>query len=170
MTSQTSAFATPKNARRIVCDSCPLTEADLDAVRLARSQMMKGGYSPLAVHSPWSLACDEMRAGKAPIGKNWQDGHSNWRLFGKHPQWARAGANTGLLLGKGDIPIQALDFDINDAAVMAAVITAIKPIVPRAIIRFRTNSPRLAMLLRCEPGALKEKVQGERGAVERLAH
>jgi hypothetical protein len=39
----------------------------------------------------------------------------------------------------------------------------------KPLIRLRANSPRVAMVLRCEPCALKERLQGERGAVERLA-
>jgi hypothetical protein len=157
-------------ANSIVRPDCPLTDVDLAGVRVVRSQMLKGGYRPLAVHSPWSQACDAEVAGKAPLGKDWQKGQPRWRLFGDHPEWSRAGANTGLLLGVSDLTLQALDFDINEVTVMAAVLATVKHIVPRkSLIRLRVNSPRVAMVLRCEPGALKEKLQGEHGAVERLA-
>jgi Bifunctional DNA primase/polymerase, N-terminal len=157
-------------ANSIVAPDCPLMDADLAGVRVVRSRMLDRGYRPLAVHSPWSRACAEERAGKAPLGKDWQKGQPRWRLFGDHPEWSRAGANTGLLLGVSDLTLQALDFDINEVTVMAAVLATVKPIVPRKpLIRLRANSPRVAMVLRCEPGALKEKLQGERGAVERLA-
>jgi hypothetical protein len=157
-------------ANSIVAPNCPLTDADLAGVRAVRSQMLDGGYQPLAVHSPWSLACDEIRAGKAPLGKDWQKGQPRWRLFGNHPEWSRASANTGLLLGGSDLALQALDFDIDEVTVMAAVLATVKHIVPRqSLIRLRANSPRVAMVLRCEPVALKEKLQGEHGAVERLA-
>ena len=157
-------------ANSIVAPDCPLTDADLAGVRVVRSRMLDRGYQPLAVHSPWSQACDEEGAGKAPLGKDWQKGQPRWRLFGNHPGWSRASANTGLLLGASDLALQALDFDLDEAAVMATALAAVKPIVPRkSLIRLRANSPRVAMVLRCEPVALKEKLQGEHGAVERLA-
>jgi hypothetical protein len=160
----------PVRANSIVAPDCPLTDADLAGVRVVRSQMLNGGYRPIAVHSPWSRACAVEVAGKAPLGKDWQEGQPRWRLFGDHPEWSRAGAKTGLLLGVSDLTLQALDFDINEVTVMAAVLATVKHIVPRkSLIRLRVNSPRVAMVLRCEPGALKEKLQGEHGAVERLA-
>jgi hypothetical protein len=166
-------FATSTRVGKADCvtaPDCPLTDDDLAATKVMRSQTLNSGYRPLAIHSPWSRACSPETAGKAPLGKDWQNGHPDWRLFGDHPEWARAGANTGLLLGGSDVPLQALDFDINEVAVMEAVLATVRPIVPRKpLIRMRANSPRVAMVLRCEPGALKEKLQGEHGAVERLA-
>ncbi|SED20331.1 hypothetical protein SAMN05444161_2746 [Rhizobiales bacterium GAS191] len=156
--------------KRIVAGNCPLTFKDLHAIKLVRSQMRDNGYRPLAVQSPWSRACDADRAGKAPVGRRWQNGQPLYRLFGNHPEWSRAGANTGLLLGVSEIPVQAFDADIDDPAAMAAVLADMKPFVPLgALIRTRANSPRVAILVRCEPGVLKEKLQGEFGAVERLA-
>jgi hypothetical protein len=153
-----------------------LTDVDTRRVRtLRRRPALANGYHLLVINSPWSLACPPHARGKAPLGKEWQKGHRVERLLGKPTSeddkaWAKAGANTGVLLGFGDVPVQAIDIDVEDAAAIAGILDLAGRHLPAgAIIRTRENTARLAMLFRCEPGALKEKVQAERGAVERLA-
>lgn len=156
--------------------SCPLTDDDTRRVRtLRRRPALENGFHLLVINSPWSLACPPHARGKAPLGREWQKGHSIGRLLGKpvseaDKAWAKAGANTGVLLGFGDVPVQAIDIDVEDAPTVARILDLAGRHLPAgAIIRTRENTARCALLLRCEPAALKEKVQGERGAVERLA-
>lgn len=155
--------------------SCPLTDDDLVAVRKHRRAMQRGGYRPIGINSPWSLACPPHARGKAPLRKDWQKGQRSWQLLGtpttdRDKAWAKAEANTGLLLGFREVPIQAIDIDVEDAAAVAGIVDLAAQHLPAgAIIRTRENTARCAVLFRCEPGAVKEKVQGERGAVERLA-
>ena len=105
------------------------------------------------------------------MGRDWPGGHTPFRLLNPSDDaWARAGANTGLLLGFGLVPVQALDIDVDDPEDITAIAAIYNRLMPKgALIRTRANSARRAILLRCEPGASKLKVQGERGAVERLA-
>lgn len=163
----------PPNQKRggpVLDPACALIEADLDEIFAVRRGMRKQGYEPLAIHGPWSLACPPGAAGKAPIGAGWQNGQKPWRLFRRDAVWSYVASNTGLLLGFGTYPVQALDFDINDNDAMEAARTVARSFLPlAALVRYRDNSPRIAVIVRCEAGAAKERLQGERGAVERLA-
>lgn len=155
----------------LVALDCPLTQADLHKVKAARLGLLQGGFAPLVVNSPWSLCCPPHAAGKAPLGRAWQRGHDAGRLLNPGTlAWAKAGANTGLLLGFGGVHVQALDVDVEDAETVAAIAAIFKRMMPAGgLVRVRSNSARVAILLRCESGAEKARVAGERGAVERLA-
>lgn len=160
-----------KHSSQLVAPDCPLGVMDLLMVKQIRRGMLENAYTPVVVHSPWSLACaDGSARGKAPIGANWQDGHPRWKLMTKDLNWLKAGANTGLLLGKDPFPIQALDLDIEDEEAMRLIFKTIRPPMPKGVlVRYRDNTVRMAILMRCKPGVTKQKIQGERGAVERLA-
>lgn len=156
--------------RIVYAPDCPLTDDDISQIHAIRRGMMQRGFTPLAVHSPWSLACGKPMRGKVPMGKGWQEGHPEWRLFSKQPAWSRAGANTGLLLGVASVPVQAIDIDIDAAEAVRAVLRIVKHFAPDAILRYRATAPRVLLLARCEPGATKKRLQGVHGAVERLGH
>jgi hypothetical protein len=155
----------------ILLPGCPITDADLREVWRHRHGMLAMGYEPLVINSPWSGAVFDAGRGKAPIGKEWQKGHSSFRLFNqKNGHWSRAGANTGLLLGVTDEPVQAFDLDIDDRKVVSQVCGLLDGVVPYdALVRSRPGSERMVLLARCEPGAVKRKLRGSLGGFERLA-
>jgi hypothetical protein len=149
--------------------SCPLTKSDIIGVMRARRRMEANGYYPICINGPWSDACPPYSRGKAPLGKEWQNGHAPWQLWGDpNSVWAKVAPNSGILLGVGEAPVQAIDID--GPAIVAAILDLVARHLPAGgIVRLRRNSPRLAILFRCELGAVKQKVKAEHGAVERQA-
>jgi hypothetical protein len=161
---------------------CPITKQDLKEVRLKRQMMVRLGYRPIAVHSPWSLAVEPASAGKQPLTEvvnrqkqPWTRGHSSNRLMRATP----LSANTGLLLG-GDTALVALDLnprkdasDVSQCSFITDVLfqPGLEPLWLQsegALIRLR-NPASVVLLLRADSAMGKIKVAGERGAVELLA-
>jgi hypothetical protein len=162
----------PGLSQPLLDTGCPITGADLQAVREIRQAMLANGHRPLAAHSPWSLSVAPNNRGKQPVGKEWQLGHSVKRLGKVTP----ISANTGLLLGGPDALV-ALDIDPNKKATAAEqwdysvdilrLLHSIRPELRTAPLRLR--SPGSALLLaRADRPMTKVVVAGERGKIELL--
>jgi len=140
--------------------------------------MLGHGYSPLAVHTPWSPSAGD-GAGKRPLvdmldhqPQPWTQGHSRDRLM----RVTLLSANTGLLLG-GESALAALDIDPAKGAdadaqwqVTSAALDTIWRHCPALRgTPLRLRGPASALLLfRTEAPMTKVKVAGEWGAVELL--
>jgi hypothetical protein len=153
-----------------LASGCPITDADRQAVRERRQAMLANGYSPLRVHTPWSLSVAPNNRGKQPVGKAWTEGHSLKRLMRVTP----LSANTGVVLGA----LVALDLDPNKRATAAEQLQfsldilrflhGIRPELRTAPLRLRSPGSVLALLHADRP-MTKIVVAGERGKVELLA-
>jgi hypothetical protein len=160
-------------------EACPITPADLQAVRARRMAMKANSYDPLAAHTPWSPFVEPENRGKQPltevidgVKKSWRDGHSEKRLRRVTP----ISANTGLILG-GASALVALDIDPNKkvpaaeqqqfSLAMLRLLFEIRPELRAAPLRLRCPGSAL-FLLRADRVMTKIKVAGERGAVELL--
>ncbi len=121
-------------------------------VRTFRQRAIVNGYRPITVRS----------CSKAPLTRNWQHGEPPASLLDVRPE----GLNTGLLLAG----FRCIDLDIDDAQLTLEVMRlAHQYLPPRALMRRRGNSPRLALLYRAADGQPAKRVaKGPKGKVEIL--
>jgi hypothetical protein len=160
---------------------CPITKQDIQEVQRIRQALVRLGYRPIAVHSPWSLTAELSNAGKQPLTEvvngqkqRWTDGHSLHRLNYVTP----VSTNTGLVLG-GDAALVALDIDprkdASDEEQQALTYDVLRTLrldqlwskLELALVRLRSPAS-IVVLMRAEKTMNKIKVAGERGAVELL--
>jgi AAA domain/3'-5' exonuclease/Primase C terminal 2 (PriCT-2)/Bifunctional DNA primase/polymerase, N-terminal len=101
-------------------------------------------------------------ASKAPLPHDWQHGDRPELLLDIRPN----ALNTGLLLGG----FRCIDCDIDDQQLITEIMEVARLHLPAgALIRRRTNSPRVAMLYRAADGQpCKRAVNGPRGKIEIL--
>jgi hypothetical protein len=178
-----ASSATPQalDTKPLLDADCPITVANLQAVRELRQAMLDKGYPPLAVHPPWSPFVGPQGRGKQPLTEvingekqSWRRGHSLDRLT----RVTRFSANTGLLLG-GTAALVALDIDPSKKSPAAEqqhftldllrllLSDWLRSQLRIALLRLRAPGSAL-LLLRADRSMTKTVVAGERGKVELL--
>ena len=138
---------------------------ELAEVEALRRRMWANGYRPVEVASVDNPGASP---GKRPVANAWQDGaRRNPPEAATRPATADA-MNTGTLCDG----IRAVDIDIDDAGIAAAVEMAASFVLGFAPpTRFRANSGRLLLLFRAaESEPRKRTLKGAAGTVEVLGH
>jgi Bifunctional DNA primase/polymerase, N-terminal/Primase C terminal 2 (PriCT-2) len=139
--------------------------AKLVAIAEQRDALWAAGYRVLAVLS--HDHSDRDRAGKAPLGPNWE---KRARLdppeVTRFPAVAHA-ANTGVLADG----LRCVDIDIDDEKLAQRLRQLAQEMLGDTIIRRRANSGRSAMPYRAADGAPKKRtISGTLGKIEILGH
>lgn len=131
-----------------------------------RQRLWDAGYHCLPVYSfdhP-----DRQRAGKAPLGANWQK-----RARSAPPECIRLdaavahAANTGIMADG----LRIIDIDVDDAERARVVRTLARTVLGETIARHRDNSGRSALVYAAAAGSPTKRVlAGKLGKVEVLGH
>ncbi len=135
----------------------------IEEVVALRTRLLAGGFRPVSVTN---AKLGDKTSGKAPIDRKWQ-----LEALNDPPpaiKWPVPHAlNTGVLCNG----LRAVDFDIDDAAVLTQCYqTAIDMLPPGALIRRRKGSPRCLMVFRAAEGEPPnaEAIKGPPGKIEVL--
>ena len=131
----------------------------LGAVQTVRNLIWQHGFRPMPVYSADHQ--DRQRAGKAPLGKDWEK-----RARQDPPEcislaatvaWA---ANTGVLCDG----LRAIDLDIDDPGIAGSIRALAVTMLGATITRTRENSPRCLLVYRAVEG------QPGKGAITGAGH
>jgi AAA domain/Primase C terminal 2 (PriCT-2)/Bifunctional DNA primase/polymerase, N-terminal len=136
----------------------PPDPAALLNIAAQRDALWAAGYRPLAVYS--FNHPDRVRAGKAPLGDNWQK-----RARQDPPEVTRFpavqhAANTGILADG----MRVLDIDVDDLTVANKVRVLTIEMLGDTIVRYRANSGRCSLPYRAANGSPPKRVTHPSGA------
>lgn len=139
---------------------------DLAEIAGLRQRLWAAGYHCLPIYSFDHK--DRQRAGKAPLGKNWEK-----RARTDPPECITLGAavahaaNTGILADR----LRIIDVDVDDVELAGQVRTLALTMLGETIVRHRDNSGRCALLYAATAGSPTKRVlSGKRGKIEVLGH
>jgi hypothetical protein len=119
----------------------------LQAIAALRGLIWTRGFRPMPIYS--ADHADRARAGKAPLGNEWEK-----RARQDPPECIRLGAavdwatNTGVLCDG----LRAIDLDIDDPGIAGAIRALAITMLGSTIIRTRENSPRCLLVYRAAEG------------------
>jgi hypothetical protein len=119
----------------------------LNAIKAVRELLWHNGFRPMPVYNPDHA--DRERAGKAPLGKDWEKRARQTPpeciAIGSVVAWA---TNTGILCDG----LRAIDLDIDEQPLVALVSQLAVNMLGATIIRTRANSPRCLLVYRATTG------------------
>jgi putative DNA primase/helicase len=119
----------------------------LNAIKAVRELLWHNGFRPMPVYNPDHA--DRERAGKAPLGKDWEKRARQTPpeciAIGSVVAWA---TNTGILCDG----LRAIDLDIDEQPLVALVSQLAVNMLGATIIRTRANSPRCLLVYRAATG------------------
>jgi hypothetical protein len=123
-----------------------------DQVQTFRQNAIHNGYAPIRIAT----------GGKNPVAPGWQRGEHADSLLNVRPE----SLNTGMLTAG----FRCIECDVDDQQAAGEIMGKIKQHLPQgAIIRCRSNSPRVAVLYRAADGQPPKRTQaGPKGKIEVL--
>ena len=125
------------------------------AVTALRAELVDGGYTPVEVVNHDAM---HTSPGKAPVRRDWQHGAPIVRTD-------PGALNTGILCDG----LRAVDIDVDDQGIAAAVRARCVVMLGEAPMRYRANSARVLLLYRAAQGVpRKRQLVGTAGKVEVL--
>src|ERR1035437_8943963 len=139
-------------------------------VMALRGKLWENGFRPISIYSPGAVEWTGQpiaNAGKRPNCTNWHESAKASVPDACTAKPAFDALNTGILCDG----LQAVDIDVENAAIVAKIESAALHFLGQAPKRTRSNSARMLMLYRASEGEpAKQSINGQHGKIEVLGY